>query len=408
MGTGKRLDFETAYDVVVCGGGLAGVAAALAAVRRGHKTCLLEKTVFTGGLATTGNVLYYLPLSDNRGNQVTFGLAEELMLASIKYGPGEVIGEFRTNPRSRYRAHFMPAAFILALDEILQAAGVDVWFDTLVCGVRLARGKVTGVEVENKSGRGLVRGTVFVDATGDADLAFRAGAPCATQLNFMSLWAVGVTPEMAQDALSEKGCSIQHGVLAAVGAWDDGSNHPAGIRHFSGVDAKDVSEFVLTGRRLLREHYQAAQAKLGPNGRGKVFPMGLPAMADFRTTRRIEAQYTLAKDEAFRHFDDCVGLVAEWKMGEEVWELPYRALLPQKVGGLLTAGRCIGARDWAWSVMRVIQAAAMSGEVAGVAASMAAERGLAPDRLPVADLQAELKSRHFLLDVRDLGIRSPG
>ena len=399
-----RLRFETAYDVVVCGGGMAGVAAALAAARLGQKTCLLEKTVFTGGLATTGNVLYYLPLSDHHGNQVTFGIAEELLRASIHYGPGEVAGDFKTNPERRYSGEFMSAAFILALDEVLTAAGVDLWLDTLVCAPRLSRGKLTGVEVENKSGRGLVRGKAFVDASGDADLAFRAGAPCATQLNFMSIWAVGATPEMARSLLSETGCAIAHGVFAAAGAWDDGSNQPAGIRQFSGVDAKDVSEFILTGRRLLREQYRDAQAKLGPNGRRKVFPMGLPAMANFRTTRRIEARHTLANGDAFKHFDDCVGLVAEWKRGEEVWELPYRALLPPATPGLLVAGRCIGARDDAWSVMRVIQAAAMSGEVAGVAGAMAADRGHAPDRLPVTDLQCELKKRGFLLNVRDLGL----
>ncbi len=393
-----KLSYETAYDVVICGGGIAGVAASLAAARRGFKTCLVEKTVFTGGLATTGNVLIYLPLSNRAGVQTTFGISEELLRESVKYGPGSshVINDWAAGHTST----FTPAAFILRLDELLVEHGVDVWFDTLICGTRLTGGNLSGIEVENKSGRGLINGKVFVDATGDADVAFRAGAPTATGLNFMSIWATGMSPEAAQDLLDGK---LNAGrLLMAAGAWDDGTNAPEGMRQFSGVDSKDVSEFILTGRRLLLEKYKAAQAKLGPDGRKKVFPMGLPAMADFRTTRRIEAEYTLGNGEAFRHFEDCVGVITNWKTGNDLWELPYRALVPQKIGGLLTAGRCIGARDDAWSVFRVIQAAAMSGEVAGLAASMAVERGISPGALPIPDLQAELKQRRFVLDVREL------
>ena len=315
MAKGKY-DFETSYDVVVCGGGIAGVAASLASARRGLKTCLIEKTVFTGGLATAGNVFFYLPLTEKKGKQVTFGLSEELMRESVKYGPGsdDVLNDWSKH----HTCAFNPASFILALDEILVSNGVNVWFDSLSCGAKVTRGALTAVEVENKSGRGLVKGKCFVDATGDSDIAFRAGAPCAGALNHMSIWATSFSPDVANGILSETGCEAGK-LLFGCGAWDDGTNTPNGMRMFNGVDSKDVSEFILTGRRLMRERYKEEQAKLGPNGRAKIFPGSLPAMADFRTTRRIESQYTLGNGEAFKHFDDCVGLVAEWKNGEEVW-----------------------------------------------------------------------------------------
>lgn len=390
------MDFETSYDVVVCGGGLAGVAAALASARRGSKTCLIEKTVFTGGLATAGNVLIYLPLSNRAGRQTTFGLAEELMHASVVYGPGE--GHAINDWSKGHTSRFNPASFILRMDELLVESGVDVWFDTLVCAARTAGGRVSAVEVENKSGRGVVNGKVFIDATGDADLAFRAGAPCAVGLNHLSFWAAGVKPKLAEEITAGGAAAIS--LLMTVGAGDDGSGAPKGVRKFNGVDSKDVSEFILTGRRLFLEKCKREQEKLGPNGRKQYFPVALPAMADFRTTRRIEARYTVGDGESFRHFEDGVGVVTNWKGGRDLWELPYRALLPQNIGGLLTAGRCIGARDEAWSVFRVIPAAAMSGEVAGLAASMAAERGADPAELPVPELQAELSNRGFALDVR--------
>ncbi len=397
-----KTDYETSYDIVVCGGGVAGVAAALASARQGLKTCLIEKTVFTGGLATTGNVLIYLPLSERGGKQVTFGISEELMRESVNYGPGvaNVINDWSKG----HTSVFNPSSFIMRLDEILVANKVDVWFDSLACGVKVSRGSLVAVEVENKSGRGVIKGKRFVDATGDADIAFRAGAPCAVGENHMTYWSTGMTPLLAQKILSEEGCSARE-LLMPVGAWDDGSNAPAGMRKFNGVDSKDVSEFIITGRRLLREKCAAEQAKLGPNGRSKYFPIGLPAMANFRTTRRIEAEYVLKRGDDFKHFDDCCGLVAEWKRGEEIWELPYRAIVPKKVKNLLTAGRCIGSDGWAWSVFRVIQAAAMSGEVAGLASALSLERGVSPDKLPVAELQAELKRRKFILDVRELGIK---
>ena len=86
---------ETSYDVIVVGAGVAGVAAALEAARAGLSTALIEKTIFTGGLATTGLVNIYLPLCDGRGTQVSFGIAEELLQLSLKYGPGDIPATWR-------------------------------------------------------------------------------------------------------------------------------------------------------------------------------------------------------------------------------------------------------------------------------------------------------------------------
>ena len=107
--------FEKKYDVVVAGAGVAGVAAALACARRGLHTALVEKTILVGGLATSGLVNIYLPLCDGLGHQVLFGLAEELLHLSIKYGPGEIPPGWRettskTEPQ-RYRVVFSPASF---------------------------------------------------------------------------------------------------------------------------------------------------------------------------------------------------------------------------------------------------------------------------------------------------------
>lgn len=387
------LRFRKGYDVVVAGGGAAGVAAATAAARAGLRTALIEKTIMPGGLATSGLIMGYTPLCDGLGTQVTFGLAEELLHLSLRYGPGDVPEDWRDpSPkygRKRYGAGFCSAAFVLALDELLADCGVDVWLDTLVCEAAVEAGRITGIEVENKSGRGLIEGKCFVDATGDADVAHLAGAPCAEQDNWLSLWALEASLDAARDAVQKgSGALLRSG--AHVGAANTGAGHPEGMRKFSGTDGRDVTEFVLEGRRLLREQYSARQAALGESGRKDVYPVTLPSMAQFRTTRRIEGQATLADGMAGREFGDSVGLVANWWQAGQVWQVPYGTLVPREVGGLLAAGRCISAGGEAWEVMRVIHAVAHTGEIAGVAAALAVRNDTTPDALAVADLRAEL------------------
>jgi hypothetical protein len=390
------------YDVLVAGGGVAGVSAAVASAREGMNTALVEKTIIFGGLATSGLILVYLPLSDSRGNQVTFGLAEELLHASIKYGPGDVPSDWR-DPKtgSRYSAWFSPASFALALDEVLLDAGVDLWLDTLICDTVVKGDRVVGIEVENKSGRGFIGAKCVIDATGDADVAYHAGAPCVEQDNWLSVWAMEASLKTAGQVVSENSGKKLNS-SRRLGASDTGADSPDGMRKFYGTNGKDVSEFVLEGHKLLREFYKNEQSLRGLSSRNDIFPMTLPSMAQFRMTRRIEGIKTLKTGEFRKHFDDCVGMVADWRGGRDVWEVPYYTLVPQKVKGLLTVGRCISAEGEAWQVMRVIQAAAHTGEIAGLSATLSARLDTTPDSIDIKALQNQLKQKGFLIDIREL------
>ncbi|MCD6415872.1 MAG: FAD-dependent oxidoreductase [Planctomycetes bacterium] len=392
------LQYQKEFDVVVAGGGAAGVAAALAAARRGARTALIEKTIKPGGLATSGLVIFYLPLCDGLGRQVTFGLAEELLLASLRYGPGEVpLAWRRPGPKEpgadRYEVRFSPASFVLALDELLTRAGVEIWFDTLVCAAQSAEGRLTGLEVENKSGRGLIRARCFVDATGDADVAFRAGAPCVEQSNSIALWALEASLDAARQAV-EQGSGEPLCRAVMLGADNAGEDRQESGRKFRGAVGKDVSEFALESRRLLRLHYERKYAELGEGARHNLYPIHLPSMAQFRTTRRIDGRRTLSDGMHGRSFEDSVGLVAAWWRRGEVWEIPYGVLLPRGgVSNLLVAGRCISSAGSAWEATRVIQAAAHTGEITGVAAALAVKNGVPPADVPIPDLRAELAAR---------------
>ncbi|MFO7957810.1 MAG: FAD-dependent oxidoreductase [Candidatus Brocadiia bacterium] len=397
----RTSNFSRNYDVVVVGGGVAGVAAALAAARAGHETALVEKTILPGGLATSGLVTSYTALCDGMGRQVTFGLAEKLLHASLKYGPGHVSEHWREPEEKhgarRYTAHFCAGSFVLALDELLEEAGVDIWFDTLFCDALLEGDRLAAIEVENKSGRGRLRAACFVDATGDADVAHRAGAPCVESDNWLSLWAMEASLDAAADAV-EKGSAAALNRAVRVGASNTGEGHPDGMRKFSGTDGREVSEFVLAGRRLLREHYQRKQADVGRDG---AFPITLPSMAQFRTTRRIDGQVTLEDGMHTGSFDDVVGLVANWWRPGEVWQVSFGTLLPRKVRGLLAAGRCTSCEGEAWEVMRVIHAVAHTGEIAGTAAALAVQEGTMPDALDLAHLRDRLRGQSFLFDYEE-------
>jgi len=398
--------FERSVDVLVAGAGVAGVAAALEAARSGRRTALVEKTILAGGLATSGLVNIYLPLCDGWGTQVTFGIAEEMLHLSIRYGPGDVPTgwrEGRNAPEgSRYRVAFNPASFALALDEVLVEAGVELWLDTLVCAPVMEGERVAGLEVENKSGRGLLRARCVVDATGDADVAFRAGAPCAEAGNWLSIWAVQASLEAAQRAVAQaSGTPLLDCVR--LGGDDAGRGAPAGPT-WHGTRGEEVSEFVLESRRALREHYKALYAERGESERRHLFPLTLPSMAQFRTTRRIVGQATLSDGQHGTHVPESVGLVPDWRKAGPVWEIPYGTLLPRKVRGLLAAGRCIASEGDAWQVTRVIPPAALTGQVAGLAAALAAKHDTTPDRLDVRDVQRGLRARGLPLHLADAGL----
>ena len=394
------MDFERAYDVVVAGAGVAGVAAALECARAGLRTALIEKTVLIGGLATTGLVNFYLPLCDGLGHQVIYGIAEELLHLSIKYGPGDVPEGWRhgtpTGPDHgrgwRFSTPFSPASFVLALDEALVDAGVRIWLDTLVCAPVMEGRELVGLEVENKSGRGRLLAATVIDATGDADVAYRAGAACVEADNWLSLWALQTSLARARAAAADPGgASLLDGVR--LGGSATGEGHPEGEPKRHGTDGAQVSAFVLEGRRLMRDHYRMRQAAGEETNRRHLFPITPPAMAQFRTTRRIEGIETVRADDADVSLPTAVGVVPDWRRPGPVWEIPYGAIVPQGVQRLLVVGRCISADREAWEVTRVIPPAALAGQVAGVVTTLALRGDRLPADVPVHDIQAALLSK---------------
>jgi hypothetical protein len=289
---------------------------------------------------------------------------------------------------------------VLAFDEALEDAGVEIWLDTLVCAPIMEGNRVAGAEVENKSGRGAIRAKCVIDATGDADLAFRAGAECVESGNWLALWAFEMSVEMARRAAeSGQGADLLRKVVIGRGGAGALAPPEGGLY---GTRAEDVTRFVLEGRRRIRERYLKRYAEEDWANRETLFPIALPSMAQFRTTRAIVGASTLHDGDAGRRFDDSVGMVADWRTTGSVWEIPYGSVVPKGVRGLLTAGRCIASHGDAWHVTRAIPGCALTGQACGVAAGLAAQESVGPEELDVAAIQDVLRQKGILLHLDEL------
>jgi hypothetical protein len=374
------------YDVTVVGGGVAGVAAALAASRQGAKTLLLEKQVVLGGLATAGHIAIYLPLCDGMGNKVIGGIAEELLWESIRYGGGNLPPEWKGRPtcaatQKRYQTDFNVPAFVLALDRVVGEAGVDLLFDTVFCAPVMKNGRCKAVIVENKSGRQAYLCRAVVDATGDADVLVRAGVPYAEQDNMLTYWAYCLTEDSLKLAIARQ--SVKDLLKLFFIGGHTGSGLPKGSPKYYGTDVRQITEFLLKCREL-------AFNELRKRGMDKLVFASFPSMPLFRTTRRLEGEYVMEPADIHKHFEDSVSCTGDWRQVGPVYEIPYRALYSNKVKNVLAAGRNISAAGDTWEITRVIPAAVATGQAAGTAAALISESGCVAGELNIKSLQSIL------------------
>lgn len=183
------------YDLVVVGGGMGGVAAALAACRQGKKVLLVDRMYALGGLATLGLITIYLPLCDGKGRQVSFGLNDELLKLSISLGfedkyPDTWLQKSAEHGSQRFEAGYNAQVFAILMEQALVKAGCSLLYGTSVVGITKQNTVIDTLTLENCSGRQIVKTAAVVDATGDARICLLAGADTAVYKkgNALAAW----------------------------------------------------------------------------------------------------------------------------------------------------------------------------------------------------------------------------
>ena len=383
------------YDVIVAGGGVAGCAAALSAVREGKSVLLIEKTLLFGGLGTIGLINFFVPMCNGRGKLITKGMCEEFVSLSKKYGwafvsSGWENGEPKEKTNARYMVRYSPNIFALALSEILYKEGVTILLDSVVSSAECENGALSRIRVSNKTGDEWFTGKMFIDATGDADLCKYAGAPTVDGENYYTYIAFGATLESIKKAAEENSIGRMYTNFNGGKSTLYGQFHPEGMKKFKGTTGEEVTEYILKNQMDLLD----AIRDQNPNERDIVT---LPTMPQFRTTRHIKGMYTLKTDDAYKHFDDSVCLINDFDRRDYLYEVPLRCLIAEGYKNLLAVGRAASAEGYAWDVLRVIPPAILTGQAAGVAACRAIDEGRDIQNVDISGLQKALKERNVLI-----------
>ena len=383
------------YDVAVCGGGFAGISAALAASREGKSVVLFEKEYMLGGLGTAGLVTIYLPLCDGFGHQVSFGIAEELLRLSIRYGAEgrypenwlDHIGT-RTEKDKRYEVQYNAQLFAILAEKLLIENNVDILYGSYVVDVATENNRIKTLFVQNKSGKTAYSVRSVVDATGDCDIAEFAKVPTETfkQGNVLAAWYY---------VTDQNGYQLQMVGASDVPEEERTGNEarPLVNNRFSGLNGEEISKMVCLSHEKTLEHW----LKKRKNDPSAVIST-IATIPQIRMTRKIVGEYELAHTEMHTYFEDSIGMVSNWKKRGPVYEVPFRTLYNAKMKNLIAAGRCTSVNETLWDVMRVIPCCAVTGQAAGIAAAMTDDFST----LKVSELQKKLQSNGVILHEKDI------
>ncbi len=388
------------YDIIAAGGGVAGVAAAVAAARAGKKVLLLEKTITLGGLATTGLINLFVPMCNGRGVQIIKGMAEEFLRLSIKYGYDTIPQEWKNgNPgndaKTRYCTRFSPAIFSLALTELVKNEGIDILYDTVVSEPIMDGSHCKGLVVENKSGREFYEADIIIDVTGDADILYRAGVPTKQGKNYFTMLALRASLKSCEDSIRLNDITKLIDYQTGGPANLYGGNHPEGMPFFKGTDVNDVTDFVVKNHLKMLDNIRSEKR----TGRDVVM---LPAMAQFRTTRTLIGDSVFSKESAYSHCETSIGAICDFDHRDYLFEIPFGTLVKTGYDNFITAGRTASAEtDYSWDILRVIPPAIITGQAAGIAASMAIDAKKPIYDIDVHALQSELERQNVMIHFDD-------
>ncbi|MFO0906439.1 MAG: FAD-dependent oxidoreductase [Pirellulales bacterium] len=409
-------------DVLVCGGGCAGTAAALAAARAGADVLLVEKAPFAGGIITSVGLPYFDGIADIRDNRIVArGIPLELLAKSGVCKPDATHTE-KHNPTIGNSF-----AFKLLLDRLLteQRERLSVLFNSFACGATVRGDRIESVLVANKDGLTEVEPQVVIDCTGDADVAAWAGAAFEQNAEVQPLtlhFRIGNVrrePSLSQNCRAALEKAQRLGELplyygpGVMFLFHESEVYIHGVRvPANPTDAADLSRAEMQGRADAWAMFHAWKRDV-PGFEQSYFIEAYPWIG-VRESRRLLGQYVLNEEDLMtsQRFDDAIATgcwyldlhpnkttvgsandFAPQKVQPKPYDIPYRSLLPRTVSNLLVAGRCHSATRGAHASTRVTVTAMALGEAAGVAAWLATSKKQSPQEVSAADLRRLLAAR---------------
>lgn len=385
----KKIAVVDSADVVVAGGGPAGVAAAYAAARQGADVLLLERQYFLGGLFTgcgvTPIINMFNPTMTGR-EQAVFGFADELCRRLEKVG---MLSQDNVIPKVD------PEAAKYMMEEMLAEADVRILYGVQAAEIVMSADRIDAVIVEGKSGRVAIRSSFVVDCTGDGDILEWAGEDFTVRKNDIgSMWRIGNADSCdAGSPTCIKGVRTMHSV---------------GEKDQDGLDMYNLTRIQLGQRKMM---WEGAMKLRNSEGCEDLFLLDTPALVGVRITRVLNAVANVTAIGAAqgKSYDDVVGFtggdsnlkvngVKYLNRERKMWQIPYSAITPKKVSNLLVGGRCFGFEEPLTFDAREVGTCFMTGQAAGTAAAIAVASRCSSRDVDIRTLQASLREQNVKLD----------
>jgi len=404
-------------EVLVVGGGTAGVAAAVAAARAGAEVTLVERYGSLGGLATGGLIALLLTLDDGRGRPVIGGLCQEvterMTAAGGAFHPpasewgsddpellrkyfewGLLWGGANAQHRVRYAVAYDPELLRAILNEVVLEAGVDLRLHMWGADALVEGDRVIGVTFQSKAGRGAILADVVIDASGDGDLLASAG--CATEQVTVHPWLwfrMGGVSDVDAALAAGRGCFRTPNPGVVLFPWGSMASLD---RKIDPTDPRDLTIAEIECRRLVMQEVRALRRETP--GMENAHVCNIATQLGITESRRLLGRFVLTRGHMDTDFDDAICITGHWTKYGAVYAIPYRCLQTREFPNLLAAGRIISVDHRVHHATKEIPACMAVGEAAGQAAALALSHGGDASAVDAAELRRRLVTSGALLD----------
>ncbi|MDR1893035.1 MAG: FAD-dependent oxidoreductase [Oscillospiraceae bacterium] len=419
---------QNKYDLIVAGGGFAGVCAAISAAREGISVLLIEKSNCLGGAAVNSLVNPFMPFH-TKINGKTVSLSMGIFI--------EIIGELqKLNAIDKKLASFDEEILKYVLNKMAVSAGVKLLYHSWLCGIRKSNSKIESVSVNNKSGIQEFFADYFIDATGDADLSVLSGVPyrlgrekdrlCQPMTLCFRLSGVdidrykqgyGATSRLYIKMRENGKIKNPRENILIFPTLHDGILHFNSTRvvRLNPVDAFDKTRAEIEAREQVFELYEFL--KKHADGFENCRLLSTAMEIGVRESRMIDGEYLLTEDDLKKctRFEDCIALgnydvdihnpegtgTSHYYFREgEYYDIPYRSLVPLNITNLLVAGRCVSATHEAQASIRILPIVSCIGHAAGVGAAVAFKSSTAAREASISKIREILQKQGAVLTIR--------